>query len=139
LTQLKVLGVYPLPWWGLQTSATFQSMPGPEITALYVASNAQVAPSLGRNLAAGAAGTASLQLIEPGTQFEKRLNQLDFRVSRFFKVGAGASRIQGTIDVYNLLNASSILALNTRYGASWLRPTAILPARFVKFGVQLEF
>jgi hypothetical protein len=139
LTQLKVLGVYPLPWWGLQTSATFQSMPGPEITALYVASNAQVAPSLGRNLAAGAAGTASLQLIEPGTQFEKRLNQLDFRVSRFFKVGAGVSRIQGTIDVYNLLNASSILALNTRYGASWLRPTAILPARFVKFGVQLEF
>jgi hypothetical protein len=137
LTQVKLLGVYPLPWWGLQTSATVQSIPGPEITALYVAPNALIAPSLGRNLAAGVAGTASVQLIEPGTQFEKRLNQVDFRVSKF--INMGGTRIQAIVDVYNLFNASSILGLNTRYGPSWLRPTAILPARFLKFGLQMEF
>ena len=30
---IKALAIYPLPWWGLQTSATFQSLPGPQITA----------------------------------------------------------------------------------------------------------
>ena len=34
---------------------------------------------------------------------------------------------------------NAILGLNQRYGPSWLRPTAILPALFVKFGVQMEF
>ena len=137
LTQVKLLGVYPLPWWGLQTSTTVQSIPGPEITALYVAPNAAIAPTLGRDLAAGAVGTANVQLIEPGTQFEKRLNQVDFRVSKYVKVGW--TRMQASVDIYNLFNASPILGLNTRYGPSWLRPTAILPARFVKFGVQMEF
>ena len=28
-TQVKLLGVYPWPWWGIQTSATIQSLPGP--------------------------------------------------------------------------------------------------------------
>jgi hypothetical protein len=137
LTQVKLLGVYPLPWWGLQTSTTVQSIPGPEITALYVAPNAVIAPSLGRNLAAGANGTANVQLIEPGTQYEKRLNQVDFRVSKF--VNVGWTRVQASVDVYNLFNASPILGLNPRYGPSWLRPTAILPARFAKFSVQMEF
>src|SRR5678816_363635 len=27
-TQAKVLAIYPLPWWGLQTSATYQTLPG---------------------------------------------------------------------------------------------------------------
>ena len=29
LTQVKVLGVYPWPWWGLQTSAASEPFPGP--------------------------------------------------------------------------------------------------------------
>jgi hypothetical protein len=32
-TQLKLFAVYPLPWWGVQAAATFQSLPGPPITA----------------------------------------------------------------------------------------------------------
>ena len=28
-TQIKMLGIYPLPWWGFQTSAAYQSLPGP--------------------------------------------------------------------------------------------------------------
>jgi hypothetical protein len=42
-------------------------------------------------------------------------------------------------DAYNVLNASSILGLNTRYGPAWLTPTQILPGRLVKFGMQLDF
>ena len=44
-SDVKVFGICPLPWWGLQTSATFQSLPGPLITAQYAVNNAQVLPN----------------------------------------------------------------------------------------------
>src|SRR5262249_43809957 len=101
------------------------------------ATNGEIAPSLGRNLAAGSAGTATVQLIAPGAQYGERLNQVDFRLAKTFKVGR--ARIQGTADLYNVFNASSVLSLNTRYGPSWLNPLTVLQGRFVKFGAQLEF
>ena len=50
-TQFKLLGSYRIPRIDVQVSATFQSLPGPEIQANFVATNAIVSPSLGRNLA----------------------------------------------------------------------------------------
>jgi hypothetical protein len=136
-TQFKFAGNYPLPWWGLQTSAIFQNLPGIPIFANYVATNAQIAPSLGRNLAAGAAGTATIALIAPDTLFENRLNQFDVRLTKIFR--AGRARLQGRFDVYNLFNASTVLNDNFTYGPSWLKPSSILGARLVKLGAQLDF
>src|SRR5262249_32066614 len=48
-TQVKFSGVYPLPY-DIQVAATFQNLPGTPQSAQYVASNAEIAPSLGRNL-----------------------------------------------------------------------------------------
>jgi hypothetical protein len=137
-TQVKVFGVYPLPWWGLQTSAVFQSLPGPQITASYTATNAQIAPSLGRNLASGAAGTAVVPLLAPGTLYGERLNQVDFRLSKTFAL-PDRRRIQAIVDLYNLMNASPVLALNTTFGSQWQRPTQILQGRLLKLGFQLDF
>jgi hypothetical protein len=36
------------------------------ITATYTARNAEISPSLGRNLSSGASGTATVELIKPG-------------------------------------------------------------------------
>ena len=47
--QVKAQAVYPLPW-DFRLSAVFQSLPGIPITAAYVATNAQIVPTLGRNL-----------------------------------------------------------------------------------------
>ena len=55
LTQVKFLGSYTMPRVQVQISGTFQSIPGPDIVANYLATNAVVAPSLGRNLAGNAA------------------------------------------------------------------------------------
>jgi hypothetical protein len=44
-------GAYPLPW-GIQTSGNYQTGPGIPITASHVVTNAAIAPSPGRNLAA---------------------------------------------------------------------------------------
>jgi hypothetical protein len=132
---VKLLGAYPLPWWGLQVSATFQSLPGPQMLANYVVTSAQAAPTLGRNLSLA---TATVPLIAPGTMYDERLYQLDFRFAKSVRFGGGR-RIQGVIDVYNALNGNSVLALNNTYGASWQRPTQVLQARLVKFGVQMDF
>jgi hypothetical protein len=135
--QVKLLGSLPLQWWGFITSATFQSLAGPPITATETVTNAQIAPSLSRNLAAGANGTATVNLIAPGTLYGDRLNQLDFRLSKIVK--AGRTKIQGNFDLYNALNASPVLLLNTTYGTNWEQPTQILPGRLFKFGAQVSF
>jgi hypothetical protein len=136
-TQVKLLGSYPLPW-GLSASAAFQSIPGPQITASYVASNALIAPSLGRNLAAGPNATATVQIVAPGEMYNDRLNQIDARVTRTFRLG-GSRRLQGQFDFYNLLNVGPALNQNNTYGAAWLTPTVIPVGRMVKIGAQLDF
>jgi hypothetical protein len=135
---VKFLAAVPLPWWGLQTSATIQSIPPPQITASETVTNAQIAPSLGRNLSAGAAGTVTLDLIPPGTMYGDRLNQTNLRVSKVFRL-AQARNIEAMVDIYNMFNANPGLALNTTYGSAWLRPLQVLQARLLKFGVQMNF
>src|SRR5262249_25133258 len=106
-----------------------------------VFTNAQIAPSLGRNLAAGSNGTVTVNVVPPGALLLDRLNQLDFRVARIFAL-SGQQKIKGVLDLYNLFNANPVLAVNTTYGttgATWLVPTQILLGRLVKLGVQIDF
>ena len=110
--------------------------------ASYVATNAQIAPSLGRDLSACVSSpcTANVtvaNIIAPNTIFEDRFNQVDLRVSK--KVRVGRATFTGMFDMYNFMNTSTITALNTRYGAAWLTPVSILPARLFKFGGQIDF
>ena len=135
-TQVKFVGSYPLPW-NLSASATYQNVPGPMLDAVISVPNAQIAPSLGRNLSAGANGVVTVDLLPPGALYEKRINQLDVRLTRNFALGA--RRLQGMVDVYNALNSSAITSLNTTYGSQWLRPNSIMPGRLVKFGMQLDW
>lgn len=121
----------------------------PEIQASYPATNDQIAPSLGRNLAACGTrtvctATAAVPLIGPQTQFEGRRTQLDLRVSKIFRVGPRA-RLQANFDVYNALNASPVMGLIGTYGSRWQQPAAtsragaILDARLIQFSGQLIF
>jgi hypothetical protein len=135
---VKLLGVYPLPWAGIQTAATFQSLAGPQITASRTYTNAEILPSLGRNLSSGANGTAAVPLIAPGTSYAERLYQLDFRASKIFRLGS-ARRLQANVDLYNVTNSSSILGVNNTYGSNWQRPTSVLQGRLLKFGAQFDF
>jgi hypothetical protein len=136
LTQVKFNGSYPLPW-DFQVSGVFQSIPGIPISASHVATNAQVQPTLGRPLSGNAATVTINNIIEPQTMFEGRINQLDLRLTRTFRFGR--NRLRGNFDLYNVLNANSILGINTRYGPSWLQPTSVLDARLIKLSAQLSF
>ena len=68
-TSVTGLASYLVPKVDVQTSVTWQSNPGPEIAANYVASNAVIAAGpqpLGRPLSGGA--NATVNLIQPGTR-----------------------------------------------------------------------
>ena len=135
-TQFKLNGVYPLPW-DFHISAVFQNLPGIPVNTSYVATNAQVQQSLGRPLSGNASTVTITNIFQPQTMFEHRINQLDMRLTKNVKVGR--ARVQGQLDVYNVLNTSAILGINTRYGPAWLTPTEILGARLLKVGAQLTF
>jgi hypothetical protein len=84
--------------------------------------------------------TATVNLIEPGTLFGDRVNQVDLRVGKNFKVDR--TRIRASVDIYNALNSSAILTINTTYAttnSTWLRPTSIMPGRLIKFGATVDF
>ncbi len=134
-TQYKVMAGYTLPW-DLQVSVALQSLPGREIQANWSATNASISPSLGRNLAGSS--TYTVALVEPGTLFGDRLNQIDLRFSKLMTV-KGQGRLRLMADVYNALNASPVITVNTTYGPNWQRPTQVLVGRFLKVGAQFDF
>ena len=71
------------------------------------------------------------------TQFEGRIQQLDLRFSRMFRFSR--KLVEPEFDIYNALNASPILSVNTSYGPAWLTPTQILTGRLLKFGAKMTF
>ena len=119
-------------------AGTVQNSAGAELQANWVATNADTFPSLGRPLSGGAAKTVSL--LQPGTEYGDRINQLDFRVSKLFRFGGRRTALN--FDLFNALNANPVTILNMNYsgtGTTWLQPQGILPARLFKMSVQLDF
>jgi hypothetical protein len=78
-----------------------------------------------------------VNLAEPGTLYGAYQNQLDLRVMKTFRFGH--VRTQGLLDLYNVTNASAVTTYTQTYGPNWLRPQAILNARYLRFGVQMDF
>ena len=135
LTQVKFLGTYAVPKVDVQISATFRSVPGPQIVANYVAPNAVVQPSLGRPLSGGAANV-TVNLVQPGTMYGERSNLLDMRFSKIFKFGRYRTSVN--LDLSNALNSSAVTSLNNNL-ATWQVPTAIDLARFFKISASFDF
>jgi carboxypeptidase family protein len=134
-TQVKLLGNYPLPWWGVQMSATFQNLSGPSIGANRSYRSAEIAPTLNRALSSG--GNVSIQLLPLNSMYEPRFSETDIRFTKTLRIQK--LRAQGQFDVYNLFNSSAVLGVNSTYGTTWLRPSSILGARMLKFGMQLDW
>lgn len=137
LTQLKFYVVVPVPRLDMDVSASVQSAPGGEIAASYTATNAEIAPSLGRNLSAGPNATATVQLIAPATQYGDRFNQLDLRLTK--RLNVSGTKVQAMFDLYNVLNGNTVLTFNTAFGSQWLAPTSMMTGRLAKLGLQIRF
>jgi len=150
LPQYKALASYVIPKVDVQVSSTFTSKPGVNLSgfgtpqqggafqANYVASNAIVAPILGRPLS-GNAPNMTVNIIEPYEQVGERINELDLRFQKILRFGK--TRANFGVDIFNVLNAAPALSYNQAFipNGAWMTPTSVLSARFAKISAQFDF
>jgi hypothetical protein len=146
LTQVKMLASYQIPRIDVQVSGTYQNVPGVAIAGNYNAPFSAYGPSLGRVISGGNLNsTVAVNLVAPGTEYGDRINQLDVRIGKAFRIGS--VRTTANMDLYNAFNANPVVAVNSTYNAvpvasassAWLAPQSILTARFVKFSLNVTF
>ncbi len=135
LTQVKGVAIYNVPKIDMLISGTLQSIPGPIIAANFNAPAGLVAGTLGRPLS-GNAPNINVNLVEPGSMYGDRLQQLDLRFGKVLRFGP--RRATASVDLYNALNTDTILTQSNAF-ANWQTPQSIITARFVKFSVQVDF
>jgi len=143
--QLKIAGTYPVGW-GIQLSASLQSLQGRSLGSYTTAGNKISGPGYGdtgspvgtqwlitrsTRYGAGCTGpctpgalvipglttsSVTVPLVVPGTEFLPRLNQVDLSLAKWFQIGS-RSRVQMQVDLFNVLNANTILGVRSvNYG-----------------------
>jgi hypothetical protein len=140
-TSFRGLTTYTLPKVDVQASVTWRSDPGDELRADYVVTSAVAQPSLGRALSSG---NVTVNLVPRGTLYGSRVNNIDIRLAKILRFGQ--YRTQVGMDVYNVTNNDAVTAYNNGYTAPaagrssvWLTPTTILPARYIRLNMQVDF
>jgi Carboxypeptidase regulatory-like domain len=97
--------------------------------------------TLGRALVTGVP-FQTVDLTQPGDVYPDRISSLDLRLAKILRFGR--TRTNVGIDFYNLFNANTGTAYQQVFdvpsnGATWLRPTTVLAARFARFNVTVDF
>ena len=136
-TRYTGLGTYTLPKVEVLVSGTFRSDQGAQLAANQAFTAAQT--TLGRPFANNAPNV-TVNLIEPGTLYGDRVNEIDFRFAKILRFGR--TRTNVGFDVYNITNSAPVLTYNQTFSptsTTWLTPNSVLQPRFWKFSVQLDF
>jgi hypothetical protein len=141
----------------VQVAATFRSTPGVTNTfgngaggaqpsglaANFAANNAYLAANsnLGRLLSGTTQPTqnTTVVIVNPDTLYLDRDYQLDFRVGKVLRWSG--TRTTVNLDMYNLLNRSTVLTANQVYSLTnnpWLTPTAIANPRLFKISFTFD-
>ena len=137
LPQVKFLGSYTVPKIDVQIGAAFQSIPGVEYAATYAAPNTDVATTLGRLPTAGTAtGTTPVALLQPGSTYGPRFNQLDVRLGKVLRFGRTRSVL--SLDMFNVFNSATINSASATY-ATWLAPLGVVAPRLMKVSLTFDF
>ena len=138
-TTVKASAAYSFPY-DIQLSGSFSAIPGPGVRADYTVTSAIA----GRAIIGSTTGAAStiVNLVEPNSVFLDTQKRLDLRVGKTFRFNN--TRVQGFADIFNVLNAGTVLTVNQTYGAvaatnAWMTPTTIMQGRYVRFGMQMNF
>jgi hypothetical protein len=136
-TMFKLAGTYPLPY-GVEISGSFQSYPGGSQDVDNGEQWLDVDYLVTRSILPGLVqSSVTVPLIQPGTKFLPRMNQLDVRIGKLFTVGR--IRLRPQFDVYNATNSSSILAVGKTYGPALDQVNQILPGRIIGLSTRVDF
>jgi hypothetical protein len=138
------LAAYVIPKVDVLFSTTLRSDQGGMLAATYTIPLA-VAQAGGFNRTSFANGISpTVNLVQPGTLYGDRINELDFKLAKVFHFGH--TRLNAGGEVYNSLNSASVLTYNQTYNPNtpagpggWLQPTQIMTPRFFKLTAQFDF
>src|SRR4030095_5617472 len=145
LTDVRGFASYTVPKADVLLSVNVFSLPGSLLAANANLTNAQVAPSLGRNLAGNVPLLPFVNLLHPENQpIGDRTNQIDVRIAKVFRY---TGRANVGLDIYNITNANPVQSYNTAFNpaipsgrpGAWLQPTGILAPRLFKISVTYDF
>lgn len=122
----KLSGMYALPW-NMSVAAFYNLRDGLQFNRTILTPNRT-----------GSLGTVSV-LIEPqGTSHYPTFSQIDLHWDKGFLFGQ--RRIQLNVDAFNLSNAATVLARQTRQDSAQANyVTSILAPRVVRFGLKVNF
>jgi len=156
LTSFRGLAAYTVPKIDVLVSANLRSVPNADIgmgsnsatngasrTATYNVPNTVVLAQLGR-LPSGALanGITNVNLLIPGQLYGDRITQVDMRFAKVLKFGGRRADIG--IDLYNLFNSNTTSTYQQSYdfatnGATYMRPLSIVPPRFARINLTVNF
>jgi hypothetical protein len=131
---IKLNGTYDVPWHGLKYSSAYQVQSGAWYGRYVNVTNLN--------------GVTSAVQVEQHQARYPFVKLWDQRVSKLFKIG-DRQTVEGMFDLYNTLNANTILSQQTTNGPTFGQPFStgggslsaapILPARIFKLGVRWRF
>ena len=80
-----------------------------------------------------------LVLVELGTEFLDRVNQVDLSLAKWFTLKG--VRVQGQVDMFNAFNRSPVIDVRSAdFGTTAYRqPSRVLQGRLVRFGAQVKW
>jgi hypothetical protein len=136
-TGVTGLATYTIPKIDVLVSGTYQNQPGVQLDANY---NTPVsATNLGRPFTG--ATFRNYNIVTAGEVYVERLNQIDFRVAKLFRLGG--SRTMINFDFFNITNSNSVLTENATFvlapSTAWRTPQSILLPRMFKLSAQFDF
>jgi hypothetical protein len=136
-TMFKLAGTYPL-LYGVEISGSFQSYAGGsqevDNSEPWLDVNYQVTP---RILPGLVQSSVTVPLLQPGTKYVPRMNMLDVRLGKVFRVGR--ARLRPQFDIFNATNSSAILSVGEIYGPNLDRVPQIVPGRVFGLSTRVDF
>lgn len=120
---VRVSGSYQLPW-GLMFATSFLSQSGEPFFR-----EVQIRDASNTNIA--------IRVESQAGRYEWT-KLWDAKLSKRFKT-FGTQSIEGTFDLFNLLNTNTIFGQTNRNGSTYLAPTDIIAPRVFKLGVKYRF
>lgn len=126
---------YVMPW-NINTAASFRHTSGLNSFS----STAQSPSPMARLVQVRDVTTNQLYQLrveENGSYRQDPVNVLDLRASKIFRIRG--VKIEGMVDVFNVLNTNNVLAAGTLTASNFDRPTVVLTPRVARVGVKLDF
>jgi hypothetical protein len=143
VTRYTALASYTIPKVDVLVAGTVRSDQGQSLAANWAVPNSATV-GLNRGFAGLASPTLTVNLIEPGSLYGDRVNEVNLRFAKILRFGRTRSNVG--IDLYNAFNAAPVLTYNQTFSptvtsgtAAWLRPTSVLQARYLKVSAQIDF